>query len=88
MSVERNIRHKLTAAFAPDALEIVNDSDRHAGHAGSPGSGESHFTVKVVSAAFAGKSRLERHRMVNDVLTEELAGKVHALAIRALAPGE
>jgi BolA protein len=88
MSVERNIRDKLTAAFAPDALEIVNDSDRHAGHAGSPGTGESHFTVKVVSAAFAGKSRLERHRMVNEVLSEELAGKVHALAIRALAPGE
>jgi BolA protein len=88
MSVEQNIRHKLTAAFAPDALEIVNDSDRHAGHAGSPGTGESHFTVKVVSSAFSGKSRLERHRMVNDVLTEELAGKVHALAIKALAPGE
>ena len=57
------------------------------GHAGSPGTGESHFTVKVVSARFAGKSRLERHRMVNDVLAEELKGPVHALAISALAPG-
>ena len=58
------------------------------GHAGSPGTGESHFTIKVVSAAFAGKSRLERHRMVNQVLAAELAGQVHALAIRALAPDE
>ena len=88
MSLERNIRQKLTAAFAPEALEIVNDSHRHAGHAGSPGTGESHFTVKVVSAAFAGKSRLERHRMVNDVLAEELAGRIHALAIRAITPEE
>ena len=88
MSVERDIRNKLTAAFAPEALEIVNDSHRHAGHAGSPGTGESHFTVKVVSAAFAGKSRLERHRMVNEVLAEELAGRIHALAVRALAPEE
>lgn len=75
-------------AFAPEAIEIVNDSHRHAGHAGSPGTGTSHFTIKVVSAAFAGKSRLERHRMVNDVLAQELAGKIHALAIQALAPAE
>ncbi|HET7211696.1 MAG TPA: BolA family protein [Methyloceanibacter sp.] len=88
MSVERDIRDKLTEAFAPEALEIVNDSHRHAGHAGSPGTGTSHFTIKVVSAAFAGKSRLERHRMVNDVLAQELAGKIHALAIQALAPEE
>jgi stress-induced morphogen len=88
MSVERDIRDKLTKAFAPEVLEIVNDSHRHAGHAGSPGTGMSHFTVKVVTASFAGKSRLERHRMVNDVLAEELAGKIHALAIKALAPEE
>ncbi|HXG78064.1 MAG TPA: BolA family protein [Methyloceanibacter sp.] len=88
MSVEDRIREKLTKAFAPQALEIVNDSGRHAGHAGSPGTGESHFTVKVVSAAFGGKSRLERHRMVNAALAEELSGKIHALAITALAPGE
>ena len=66
----------------------MNDSHRHAGHAGSPGTGESHFTIKVVSAAFAGKSRLERHRMVNQALAAELAGKIHALAIAALAPDE
>ena len=88
MSVEDRIRQKLTSAFAPLALEVVNDSHRHAGHAGSPGTGESHFTVKVVSAAFAGKSRLERHRMVNDALAEELEGKIHALAVSALTPGE
>ena len=88
MSVEDRIREKLTLAFAPAALEVVNDSDRHAGHAGSPGTGQSHFSINVVSAAFAGKSRVERHRMVNDVLAEELNGPVHALAIRALTPEE
>jgi BolA protein len=88
MRVEEKITQKLQAAFAPLALEVVNDSHRHAGHAGSPQTGESHFSVKVVSESFTGKSRLERHRMVNDVLAEELAGKVHALAISALAPAE
>lgn len=88
MSVEQSIREKLTEAFEPETLEIVNESHRHAGHAGSPGTGESHFTVKVVSSAFAGKSRLERHRMVNDVLAEELSGNIHALALSALSPEE
>ena len=88
MSVEQSIREKLTSAFAPVALRVVNDSHRHAEHASSPGTGESHFSLYVVSDAFSGKSRLERHRMVNAVLAEELAGKVHALAVTALAPGE
>ncbi|MET0687811.1 MAG: BolA family protein [Methyloceanibacter sp.] len=88
MSVEDQIRKKLTRALAPVALEVVNDSHRHAGHAGSPGTGQSHFTVKVVSEVFAGKSRIERHRMVNQVLAAELAGAVHALAIDARAPDE
>jgi len=88
MSVERDIRNKLTAALAPEVLEIVNDSHRHAGHASSPGTGMSHFTIKVVSAAFSGKSRLERHRMINAALAEELKGAVHALAIEAHAPEE
>lgn len=88
MSVEQSIREKLRKAFAPLALEVVNESHRHAGHAGSPGTGESHFAVKVVSDAFAGKSRVERHRMVNAVLAEELSGQIHALAITALSPGE
>jgi stress-induced morphogen len=88
MSVDDLIREKLTQTFAPVALEVVNDSHRHAGHAGSPGTGTSHFSVKVVSASFAGKSRVERHRMVNAALDDELKGPVHALAITALAPGE
>jgi BolA protein len=88
MRVEQQITEKLQQAFAPAVLEVVNDSHRHAGHAGTPGTGESHFTVKVVSASFAGKSRLERHRMVNDVLAEELKGPIHALAISALTPEE
>jgi BolA family transcriptional regulator, general stress-responsive regulator len=88
MRVEQQITNKLRQAFAPVSLEVVNDSDRHRGHAGSPGTAESHFTIKVVSASFAGKSRLERHRMVNDVLAEELKGPVHALAISALTPEE
>jgi stress-induced morphogen len=88
MSIEQSIREKLSKAFAPEALEVVNESHHHAGHAGSPGTGESHFAVKVVSDAFAGKSRLERHRMVNAVLADELSGKIHALAVTALSPEE
>jgi stress-induced morphogen len=88
MLVEERITKKLQQAFAPETLEVVNDSHRHAGHASSPGTGESHFTIKVVSQNFAGKTRLERHRMVNEVLADELGGKVHALAITALAPEE
>jgi BolA family transcriptional regulator, general stress-responsive regulator len=88
MHVEERITRKLQQAFAPETLEVVNESHRHAGHASSPGTGESHFSIKVVSRSFAGKTRLERHRMVNEVLAEELAGKVHALAITALAPEE
>ena len=88
MNVEHTIREKLVAAFAPVALDVVNDSSNHAGHASTPGTGESHFSVRVVAPAFAGKSRVERHRMVNAALAELLQGKVHALAISALAPGE
>ncbi len=88
MRVEEQITIKLRQAFAPVALEVVNNSHRHAGHAGSPQTGESHFSIKVVSESFAGKSRVERHRMVNEVLAEELKGSIHALAISALAPEE
>ena len=88
MRVEEQITNKLRQAFAPVALEVVNDSHRHAGHAGSPQTGESHFSIKVVSESFAGKSRVERHRMVNEVLAEELKDRIHALAISALAPEE
>jgi BolA family transcriptional regulator, general stress-responsive regulator len=88
MRVEQAIREKLSAAFNQAAIEVVNDSHRHAGHGSSPGTGESHFSVVVVSPVFAGKSRLERHRMVNAALAEELAGPVHALAVTALTPEE
>ncbi len=88
MSLESSIRQKLTAKFAPEQLEVVNESHFHAGHAGSPGTGESHFRVAIISAAFAGKSRIERHRLINATLADELNGGVHALAIKAYAPGE
>lgn len=88
MSLESSIREKLTATFAPERLEVVNESHFHAGHAGSPGTGESHFRVTIVTAAFGGKSRVDRHRLINATLAEELKGGVHALAIQAYAPGE
>jgi BolA protein len=87
-SIENSIREKLKGAFAPIELQVTNDSHRHAGHGSSPKTGESHFSVVVVSPAFAGRSRLERHRMVNDTLAQELKGGVHALAITALTPEE
>ena len=88
MSVEQSIIDKLTAALAPQNLEVSNDSHRHQGHAGSPGTGESHFSIRIVADGFSGKSRLDRHRMVNEALKAELAGPVHALAIVALSPEE
>jgi BolA protein len=78
----------LTTAFAPTHLEVINDSAKHRGHSGDDGSGESHFTVAIESAAFAGKSRLERQRMVNAALGDIPGSRVHALAIRAFAPGQ
>jgi BolA protein len=88
MSVEAKIRESLMLALRPTRLDVVNESDLHAGHRSSPGSGESHFSVLVVSERFQGKSRIERHRMVNEALATELREGVHALAIKALAPGE
>ena len=78
----------LTSAFAPSRLAVINDSARHHGHAGDDGSGESHFTVEIESAVFAGLSRLERQRMVNRALGDIPGQRVHALAIKAKAPGE
>lgn len=86
--VTQRLEDKLNAAFSPSALLISDDSALHAGHAGARPEGESHFTVTITADAFAGKSRLERHRMVNAALAEELAGPVHALVIKARAPGE
>ena len=88
MSVAETIEAKLRAAFSPDTLEIVDQSHLHKGHAGAPEGGESHFRVVILSAAFAGMSRVERQRAVNRALAEELAGPVHALSVEVRAPGE
>ena len=82
------ITQKLTDAFAPESLEVIDESHQHAGHAGHRQGGETHYRVYIVAAAFKGKSRLDRHRMINAILAPELAAGVHALAIHAAAPGE
>lgn len=79
---------KLNEAFAPEVLAVTDESHLHAGHAGAREGGESHFRIHIVSKAFEGKGRLQRHRMVNEVLADELKERVHALALRAAAPGE
>ena len=86
--IAREIETLLTAAFAPTRLAITNDSHHHAGHMGDDRSGESHFTVEIESAAFAGVSRVARQRLVNQALGDIPGQRVHALAIRATAPGE
>ena len=88
MSVRDTIAAKLARAFAPLYLDVVDQSQLHAGHAGARPGGESHFSIHIVSQAFRGKTRIERHRMVNEALAGELAGGVHALAIRASAPDD
>lgn len=87
-AVTESLRAKLTAAFSPSSLQVDDDSARHAGHAGARQGGESHFNVVIESAAFEGVSRVARQRMVYAALADELAGPVHALSVRALAPGE
>jgi BolA protein len=82
------IRAKLSAAFTPSALDVIDDSARHAGHAGARPGGETHFRVRIVAQAFSGLSRVERQRMVYLTLGEELAGPVHALSLTALTPEE
>ena len=88
MSVADTLRRKLTERFAPARLDIVDESHRHAGHAGARPEGETHFAVTIVSAAFAGQSRVARQRLVYQALAEELATSVHALSLTTLAPGE
>jgi len=88
MVVQDVIAQKLTDAFTPESLQVVDESHRHEGHAGHRPGGETHFRVYIVSDAFLGKSRVERHRMINATLARELAGGIHALAIHAAAPGE
>ena len=92
MSVKETMSRKLLSALSPLSMDVIDDSAKHAGHMLHPGGveprGETHFTVKITAAAFAGQSRLQRHRMINQLLTEELQNGVHALAIEAKAPGE
>jgi BolA family transcriptional regulator, general stress-responsive regulator len=96
MSMQEQMEKKLSAALSPERLVIVNESHLHAGHhhvesghhATFDGTGETHFRVRIVSQAFAGKSRIERHRAVTDLLAEELKAGIHALAIEPAAPGE
>jgi len=88
MRTEDVISKKLQAAFAPESLKVQDESHLHAGHAGHREGGETHYRVYIVSPAFKGKSRIERHRMINAALAAELQGGVHALAIHANAPGE
>ena len=86
--VAAEIESRLRAALAPTRLAVINDSAKHHGHAGDDGSGESHFTVEIEAVAFAGMTRLERQRAVNAALGDLMRERIHALAIRARAPGE
>jgi BolA protein len=88
MTTRDVITNKLREAFLPESIKVQDESHLHEGHAGHRPGGETHFRVYIVSAAFKGKSRVERHRMINAVLAAELAGLVHALALEAKAPGE
>jgi BolA family transcriptional regulator, general stress-responsive regulator len=88
MGMKDSIIDRLTAGLAPTRLTVVDESDRHIGHAGWRQNGETHFRVEIVSPAFSGCSRVERHRMVNALLAPEFAKGLHALQLRAGAPGE
>jgi BolA protein len=88
MTVKDIISKKLQEAFAPDRLDVIDESHLHEGHAGHQPGGETHFRVNIVSAGFEGKSRIERHRMINAALAAELAGPIHALALKAQTKAE
>lgn len=88
MLVKDTITKKLQDAFAPESIEVKDESHQHEGHAGHKPGGQTHFRVYIVSNAFIGKSRIDRHRMINQILKDDLAAGVHALAIHASAPGE
>lgn len=88
MRTQDVITEKLRNAFTPESLRVEDESHQHEGHAGHRPGGETHYRVYIVSDAFRGKSRVERHRLVNAALATELAGGLHALAIHATAPGE
>jgi len=84
--VGKTLEAKLQAAFAPVSLQVIDESSQHQGHTGARPDGERHFRVKIVAAAFKSKSRVEQHRMINQVLALGLKERVHALAIEAAAP--
>ncbi|MBM6576731.1 BolA family transcriptional regulator [Microvirga sp. SRT01] len=86
--LDRIIADRLTQALAPSHLSVSNDSAQHRGHMGDDGTGETHFSVDIVADAFAGQSRVARQRLVNHALADLLATRIHALAIRARAPGD
>lgn len=86
--VAAEIDARLRAALSPERLAVIDDSAKHRGHAGHDARGESHFTVEILAAVFAGKTRVQRHRLINQALADLLANRVHALAIVAKAPGE
>jgi BolA protein len=88
MTARDTIAKKLKEAFAPESLDVIDESSLHEGHGGARPGGETHFRIYIVSQAFAGKSRIDRHRMVNTLLADEFSSTVHALAIHAHAPGE
>lgn len=81
MRVADEIEAKLRAAFEPTEIEVVDDSASHAGHAGAPDGGQSHFNVRIRAAAFAGQSRIAKHRAVHAALGPDLIGRIHALAL-------
>jgi BolA protein len=87
-AVRDEIERRLRENFAPERLVVTDDSDAHRGHAGHDGGGESHFSVEIVSTRFAGLSRVDRQRAVNRALADLLQGRVHALQLKAAAPGE
>ena len=88
MRVAEIINQKLTESLSPTILEIVDDSHKHAGHAGARPEGESHFSVKIISRVFEGKSRVQRQRLVYQALSEEMTGRIHALSLHTLSPNE
>ena len=88
MGMKERMESKLQAAFAPVALSVMDDSHKHIGHAGARPGGETHFTVSLVADAFAGLSRVQRHRLIYDALADELKERVHALSIDAKSPAE
>ena len=88
MTVADTIEQKLTETLSPSSLEVIDESHKHAGHAGSRPEGETHFRVESIAPVFEGKSRVERQRLVYGVLSEEMAGPIHALALKTLSPSE